>query len=272
MFTDEGFKYLLEVADSETKFQNMGYGYDLSKIVDLNPPNNIAEMQSVATVDLKDRLYHTIYSETVDVLNFQGGITYKHNLTFNNSGYNNTPGKHWERGIFGPTNKLLYYDLLINKNRTLLYSETPNNSYHPSTISINVPIKVLYKEVSIVLQDIPTSFKVKYEAIAPLTTTNIHISTRKVRRLLLLNTSNSTKVVGNPVLDSYDLETRTALFHLTVLIDESVKSSDNYLYFESLLGVFKITLLDPITDEPVDWPVTSGESLVIPLEFKLGDP
>ena len=85
------------------------------------------------------------------------------------------------------------------------------------------------------------------------------------------NIAESLLVYGEVVLESYDLITREALINLKVIIDSSQRLATNYILFSSLFCNLKISLVDPVTEEPKEWPLTDGEALIIPLKVYLGE-
>lgn len=271
MFTDEGFKYLIGVPGAALSIAYAAFGEKLDSIVNLTPTATIESLQGKEIVSSTDKYDINGSYGSLSVLKFAGGLTHRHDLAFYLTGYGTTAPKHWEMGIFGNNGKLLYYRVYVNHNKTLAYPNNYTSGYAHYEIDINIPTDVVSKETSLILGTVTTTFKVNYEPVTPRTLTDMTMVTRKDFTVQLLNSDNSRIKEGTCTLESYDVTAKTALYHLTISIDESIKSSTNYLYLATIFGCFKITIHDSLTSELKDWPVTAGESLVLPVEFKLGD-
>ena len=266
MFTDEGFKYLIQAPGAAKKITRLELGSDKDSIVILDPPKDTTEIQSViTTADHKYLLNSSLLTER----NFHNGITYSYFNSF--YAYGNAKKNYYEYGIFGDNDALLYYIINTNANKTFL-SEVKHSfadSYFENTIQITNPLKNLEKDIAIISEGVLTDYRVKYTTRSY--SSSPTLNTQKVMTCNFYNIAESLLVYGEVVLESYDLITREALINLKVIIDSSQRLATNYILFSSLFCNLKISLVDPVTEEPKEWPLTDGEALIIPLKVYLGE-
>lgn len=266
MFTDEGFKYLIQAPNAAKRIARVELGSDKDSIVILDPPKSISELQSVITT--KDHKY-PLNSSTLTERNFHNGISYSYSNSFYES--TNVKKNYYEYGIFGDNEALLYYVLNTNSDKTFL-SEVKNSfnlGYFENIIEITNPLKNLEKDVAIISEGVLTDYTIIYNTVSY--GAKPSLIAQKVMTCNLHNAAGSLLGYGEVVLESYDLITREALINLKVVIDSSQRIATNYLMFSSLFCNLKISLIDPTTEEPKDWPLTDGEALIIPLKVSLGE-
>ena len=266
MFTDEGFKYLIQAPNAAKKITRVEIGSDKDSIVILDPPKSISELQSVITS--KDHKYPLI-SSTLTERNFHNGISYSYGNTFYEA--TNVKKNYYEYGIFGDNEALLYYVLNTNSDKTFL-SEVKHgfdSGYFENIIEITNPLKNLEKDVAIISEGVLTDYTIIYNTVSY--DPKPSLTTQKVMTCNLHNAAGSLLGYGEVVLESYDLITREALINLKVVIDSSQRTATNYLMFSSLFCNLKISLVDPTTEEAKEWPLTDGEALIIPLKVSLGE-
>lgn len=266
MFTDEGFKYLIQAPNAAKKITRLESGSDKDSIVILDPPKSISELQSVITT--KDHKY-PLNSSILTERNFHNGISYSYGNTFYE--YTNTKKNYYEYGIFGDNEALLYYVLNTNSDKTFL-SEVKHSftsGYFENTIEITNPLKNLEKDISIISEGVLTDYRIIYNTVSY--GEKPSLITQKVMTCNLHNASGTILGYGEVVLESYDLKTREAFINLKVVIDSSQRLATNYLLFSSLFCNLKISLVDPTTEEAKEWPLTDGEALIIPLKVSLGE-
>lgn len=266
MFTDEGFKYLIQAPNAAKKITRVELGSDKDSIVILDPPKSISELQSVITT--KDHKY-PINASTLTERNFHNGISYSYYNYFYESA--NVKKNYYEYGIFGDNEALLYYVLNTNSDKTFLSEviHSFTSGYFENIIEITNPLKNLEKDVAIISEGVLTDYTIIYNTVSY--DPKPSLTAQKVMTCNLHNAAGSLLGYGEVVLESYDLITREALINLKVVIDSSQRIATNYLMFSSLFCNLKISLIDPITDEPKEWPLTDGEALIIPLKVSLGE-
>ena len=266
MFTDEGFKYLIQAPNAAKKITRVEIGSDKDSIVILDPPKSISELQSVITS--KEHKYPLNYS-TLTERNFHNGISYSYYNSFYSPA--NVKKDYYEYGIFGDNEALLYYVLNTNSDKTFL-SEVKHSftsGYFENTIEITNPLKNLEKDIAIISEGVLTDYRIIYNTVSY--DPKPSLTVQKVMTCNLHNAAGSILGYGEVVLESYDLITREALINLKVVIDSSQRIATNYLTFSSLFCNLKISLIDPTTKEPKEWPLTDGEALIIPLKVSLGE-
>lgn len=270
MFTDEGFKCLIAAPDAAKGIRKIFYGYDTSKIIDLNPPKNINKMQTREnTTDIDSISTYNQSSETVHKENFSQGKTYRYDIAFYNS-YNALPAKNYaEVGWFSQTNILLYYEVVTNIKRNLLFVKSDTDSRTIRSIRFNVPFLVKDKPVTIKSDGVDKDFLFRMTVVDNINT--LSLVTVPPRYLSIKNANGTILKTGVAELESYDLINRSFVLNLIITLDSSVINKDNYLFLETVFGCFNITCLDPITEESIPWPLSDGEALNIPIEFNLGD-
>lgn len=266
MFTDEGFKYLIQAPNAAKKVTRVQLGSDRDSIVILDPPTSITELQSVITTE--DHKY-PISSSTLTERNFHDGVIYSYHNNYYRSGVNKK--NYYEYGVFGDNEALLYYVLNTNTDKTFITEVAHKYSpgYFEETIQITNPVKNLEKVISLISEGELTDYKVKYTS-----TSHSSKPTLSEQYTMFCNLYNSSGILltyGEVVLESFDLVTREALINLKVIIDSSQRAATNRIKFSSLFCNLTISVLDPITDEPIDWPLTDGEALIIPLKVTLGE-
>lgn len=266
MFTDEGFKYLIQAPNAAKNLSRVELGSDKDSIVVLDPPKNITGIQSVITT--ADHKY-PLSSSTLTERNFHNGIIYSYFNNFYGSG--NARKNYYEYGIFGDNGALLYYVINTNTAKTFL-SEVKHSftsGYFENTIEITNPLKNLEKDIAIISEGVLTDYRIIYNTVSY--GAKPSLIAQKVMTCNLHNAAGSLLGYGEVVLESYDLITREALINLKVVIDSSQRIATNYLMFSSLFCNLKISLIDPTTEEPKEWPLTDGEALIIPLKVSLGE-
>ena len=270
MFTDEGFKCLIAAPDAAKGIRKIFYGYDTSKIIDLNPPKNINKMQTREnTTGTDGTTTYNQSAETVFIEDFSQGKTYRYDIYFYNS-YNALPAKNYaEVGWFSQSNILLYYELVTNIKRNLLFVKSDTDPRTARSIRFNVPFLVKDKPVTIKSNGVDKDFLFRMTVVD--NTNTLSLVTIPPRSLTLKNTGRYTLKTGVAELESYDLINRSFVLNLIITLDSSVINKDNYLFLETVFGCFNITCLDPITKERIPWPLSDGEALNIPIEFNLGD-
>lgn len=266
MFTDEGFKYLIQAPGAAKKITRVQLGSDKESIVNLDPPKNISELQSVITT--ADHKYPNNGS-TLTERNFHNGISYSYHNSFYE--YSNAKKNYYEYGIFGDNEALLYYVLNTNSDKTFVseVKHSYSSGYFENTIQITNPLKNLEKDIAIISEGVLTDYRVKYTTRSY--SSSPTLNTQKVMTCNFYNIAESLLVYGEVVLEYYDLITREALINLKVIIDSSQRLATNYILFSSLFCNLKISLVDPVTEEPKEWPLTDGEALIIPLKVYLGE-
>lgn len=266
MFTDEGFKYLIQAPNAAKKITRLQLGSDRDSIVLLDPPTSITELQSVITTE--DHKY-PISSTTLTERNFHDGVIYSYHNNYYRSGVNKK--NYYEYGVFGDNEALLYYVLNTNTDKTFITEVVHKYSpgYFEETIQITNPVKNLEKVISIISEGELTDYKVKYSTTS--FSSKPTLNSQYTMFCNLYNSSGTLLTYGEVVLESYDLTTREALINLKVVIDSSQRIATNYLMFSSLFCNLKISLIDPTTEEPKEWPLTDGEALIIPLKVSLGE-
>lgn len=266
MFTDEGFKYLIQAPNAAKRIARVELGSDKDSIVILDPPKSISELQSVITT--KDHKY-PLNSSILTERNFHNGISYSYSNSFYES--TNVKKNYYEYGIFGDNGALLYYVLNTNSDKTFL-SEVKNSfnlGYFENIIEITNPLKNLEKDVAIISEGVLTDYTIIYNTVSY--GAKPSLIAQKVMTCNLHNAAGSLLGYGEVVLESYDLKTREAFINLKVVIDSSQRLATNYLLFSSLFCNLKISLVDPTTEEAKEWPLTDGEALIIPLKVSLGE-
>lgn len=266
MITDEGFKYLIKAPGAATKIAKLVLGTDKESIVDLDPPTSINQLQSIVT---GSPLTFKGTTNTFKVLDFSKGIIYHYAMTDYNG---EIKSKYYEYGYFGDNDNLLYYKLNTNTAKTFI-SKIYNYAdvgYFKSSIKLSNPLKNISKNISMLSEGVLKDYIVNYNSVAYLTTpsliTDFNITCE------FKNSTGTLISYGESILESYDLATREALFNLKVVLDRSQISANNYILFTSLFCNLKIFMTDPSTLEPVNWPLTDGEALIIPLKVYLGEP
>lgn len=266
MFTDEGFKYLIQAPNAAKKVTRVQLGSDRDSIVLLDPPTSITELQSVITTE--DHKF-PISSSSLTERNFHDGIIYSYHNNYYQ--YANTKKNYYEYGVFGDNEALLYYVLNTNTDKTFITEVTPryDPGYFEETIQITNPLKNLEKVISIISEGELTDYKVKYSTISY--TSKPLLNNQNIMTCNLYNAAGTLLSYGEVVLESYDLVTREALINLKVIIDSSQRTATNSIKFKSLFCNLSISVVDPITDEPKEWPLTDGEALIIPLKVSLGE-
>ena len=266
MFTDEGFKYLIQAPNAAKKITRVELGSDKDSIVILEPPKSISELQSVITT--KDHKYPLISSALTE-RNFHNGISYSYGNTFYQ--HTNIQKNYYEYGVFGDNEALLYYVLNTNYDKTSIIEvkHSFSSGEFKNTIEITNPLKNLEKDISIFSEGVLADYRIIYTTVSY--SSKPSLTTQKVMTCNLHNVAGSILGYGEVVLESYDLITREALINLKVVIDSSQRTATNYLLFSSLFCNLKISLLDPITEEPKKWPLTDGKALIIPLKVSLGE-
>ena len=272
MFTDIGFQYLLQIAEAPKDIAYLRYGLDPSKVINLNPPKNITRMQDrdEDSPALGPSEKHKVYSghENNFIIFNQGNINH-YSTKFYNSHTGYAGPNYIERGVFSTDNKLIYYQVNTNKEKTLKVIKTPDQ-VDSLDIKFNIPFSTLDKPISCLNNGELTEYILRIKSIKSLTNINIYNPVPRVFKLKS-SSSNADIVIGEAQLSTYDLTLRTALFNLIIEIPSNKISSGNYLYLETVFASFSMTLHDPISGDPVAWPLTNGEALIIPLEINLGD-
>lgn len=264
MITNEGFKYLIQAPNAATKLKEILVGNDKDSIVDLNPPKSITSLQSIVT---NSSLKYNINQVTYNYLDFHLGLTHQYSVK---AVATTRPSVLYEYGIFGDNDKLLYYAIYTNSNKTFL---TPaenlyDGSYFTTQISLSNPIKHAKKTISLLSEGVLTDYTVNYQE-TPFRG-NPSMGSPTPMECFFYSSGDSLTLTGGVSLESFDLETREALIRLEVTLDRSKITAGNYILFRSLFCSLKIYLTDPVTEEPVDWPLTDGEALIVPLKVYIG--
>lgn len=264
MITNEGFKYLIQAPNAATKLKEILVGNDKDSIVDLNPPKSITSLQSIVT---SSSLKYRINQVSYNTLDFHLGLTHQYSI----KGVTATPSLLYEYGIFGDNDKLLYYRIYTNSNKTFL---TPaenlySSSYFNTEIRLSNPIKHAKKTFSLLSEGVLTDYTVNYQETPFRGSPSMESPTPM--QCFFYSSTGSILLTGGVSLESFDIETREALIRLEITLDRNKIDGRNYILFRSLFCSLKIYLTDPVTEELIDWPLTEGEALVVPLKVYIGE-
>lgn len=265
MFTNEGFKFLIQAPDAERRVSYILIGKDKSEISDLSPDFNIMDIQSVKS---EDRIRYNVESSIFTEANFHLGLKYIYDLNFYT--FNNENPNYCEYGVYGENDKLLYYHLNTNADKTFLF-EVKNQFLKDNfklRINLTQPFKNKSLRTSLKSENVLTDYDVIYKSIPYESIPNFSIE--RPMTCLFKNTLGEVLSFGEIGLESFNTVTREAIINLKVSLDSTQLESSNYIYFSSFFCNLKISLKDIGTGLDKPWPLTNGESIIIPLKVYVG--
>lgn len=265
MFTNEGFKFLIQAPDAERKVSYLLIGRDKSKILDLSPTFSILDIQSIKS---EDRIRYNIESSVFTEANFHLGLKYIYDLNFYT--FNNENPNYCEYGVYGENDKLLYYHLNTNTDKTFLFEV--KNQFEKDNFNLRINLTQPFKNKTLIIslnsENVLTEYDVNYETVPYESVPNFSIE--RPMTCIFKNTLGEVLSFGEVGLESYNVDTREAILNLKVSLDSTQIESSNYIYFSSFFCNLKISLKDPTSGLAKPWPLTNGESIIIPLKVYIG--
>ena len=265
MLTDAGFKFLIKAPGASSKVAYIQVGTLREPVVDLNPPKSISTLQN----PLNSMTQFNTNSSSTSVLKYHKGVELVFMLNFSKGGA--VTRDFYEEGIIGDKGDILFYYLNTNDDKTFLFRK--KNLFllgrHSKNVSITTVEAYKIKAVSFVSKGVLTDYDINYEHTD--FDFNPEITIEKPFEVTLRSEVHKPLQTGQLILQSYSLEERKALFHISIPIDSSKNSYYNYLHVKTSFCNLKIYMTEPGRVKATSWPLTNGEDLVIPLEVYLGD-